>query len=509
MSASSSRAERVVVVGFGPVAARLVEELRPAVRAGDVELLVLGEEAVPAYNRVLVGDLAVGRTDEESLTMADLDDLAADGVQVLLETPAAAIDRRTRQVVLADGRTARYDRLVLATGAQAAIPPLAGFDPGKRLLPHGVTALRDLADAARVGAAVRARRRIVVLGAGALGLETALAAAEEGAQVSLAFTGDVPLERNIDLGGGRVLLRELRRLGIEVVRSATATGVDVDEDGAFRALVLDDGREVPGEMLLLSVGVRARTELARTCALGVGKGVLVDHELRADADGTIFAIGDCAEVWCSRPDCEHCAGREGRGPAGLVGPGWRQASWLARRLTGGAEAMAAEPPDLILLKARSIDLVAAGRVTPEPWDDDGPDSADVAVWADPQHGRYAKMVTRDGVLVGAVCVGMPRTAAELTLLFEQGGELPADRTTLFRLDGADASGSGTPPGPESTVCRCTGATLGAIEESIEAGCSTVTEVGRKTRAGTGCGSCHETIRERLAAWAASAGATTG
>src|SRR5690606_25418795 len=256
---------------------------------------------------------------------------------------------------------------------------------------------------------------------------------------------------------------------------------------------------------------------------------------RADADGTIFAIGDCAEVWCSRPDCEHCAGREGRGPAGLVGPGWRQASWLARRLTGGAEAMAAEPPDLILLKARSIDLVAAGRVTPEPWDDDGPDSADVAVWADPQHGRYAKMVTRDGVLVGAVCVGMPRTAAELTLLFEeggeppahrttlfrldggdasaagtppgpestvcrcakrvtgggvlvgavwvgmqrtaaeltllfeQGGELPADRTTLFRLDGADASGSGTPPGRESTVCRCTGATLGAIEESIEAG----------------------------------------
>ncbi|GAA4423129.1 FAD-dependent oxidoreductase [Georgenia halophila] len=502
--------ERVVVVGFGPVAARLVEELRPAVRAGHIELLVLGEESVPAYNRVLVGDVAVGRTTEAAIAMAGLRELWADGVQVMLDTPATAIDRHTRQVVLADGRTARYDRLVLATGAHAAIPPLAGLDPTHRRLPEGVTTLRDLGDARRVRAAVGAGQRLVVLGAGALGLEAALAAAEEGADVTVAFAGRVPLDRNIDLGGGRVLVRELRRLGVGVVGGAVSTGVELDRDGRFRALVLDDDTEVTGDLLLLSVGVRARVGLARTCALGVGKGILVDHGLRADPDGTVFAIGDCAEVLCGDADCSDCAGREGRGPAGLVGPGWRQASWLAAHLTGaGPEPLGPEPRDLILLKARSVDLVAAGDTTPEPWDEERGGSLAVAQWADPQHGRYVKMVTRDGGLTGVVCVGMPRTAAELVLLFERAGELPADRTTLFRLDAAGQEAAGTPPGPESTVCRCTGATLGSIEDAIGSGCSSVVEVGRATRAGTGCGGCHETIRERLAARAASSAVPSG
>lgn len=76
--------ERIVVVGFGPVAARLVDELLPAVRTGLVQLLVVGQEAEAAYNRVMVAELGVGRTTPEALAMADAAELEADGVDVRL-----------------------------------------------------------------------------------------------------------------------------------------------------------------------------------------------------------------------------------------------------------------------------------------------------------------------------------------------------------------------------------------------------------------------------------------
>ncbi|MEE6296378.1 FAD-dependent oxidoreductase [Georgenia wangjunii] len=518
--------ERVVVVGYGPVASRLVDELLPAVRAGKVELLVLGEEERPAYNRVLVAEVAVGRTTPEAITLADPTELSRAGVQVELGVRVGALDRERRQVLLSDGRTARYDRLVLATGARAAVPSLAGIRPTEDRLPTGVTALRDLADAARLRAAVRERRRIVVLGGGILGLEAALAASEEGADVTLVHSGPGPMARQLDRGGASVLTAALRAQGVRVIAGARAAGVTTEPgpDGLprFRALVLDDGTEVEGEALLLSCGVRPRVELARAAGLQVITGVVVDHELRADPEGRVLALGDCAEIRCSAPGCTRCTGH---GPSGLIGPGWRQAEWLAARLTaaagagaggagaaGGAPAgadadagMSAEGPGVILLKSRSVDLAAAGNVAPEPWDvEDDPAGAPpvhVAQWADPQHGRYVKMVTRDGVLEGMVCVGMPRTAAELVLLFERRAELPADRTSLLRLDAADEPAVAA-SGPERTVCRCTGATLGSIDEAIGPGCDTVAAVGRATRAGTGCGGCHSTIRERLAAWGA-------
>ena len=97
-----------------------------------------------------------------------------------------------------------------------------------------------------------------------------------------------------------------------------------------------------------------------------------------------------------------------------------------------------ERDPIVMLKAEHIDVVAVGEIAADPWDDDAlHPRRRVSQWADPEHLRYVKMVTEDGVLTGFVSVGMPRTAAELTLLFERRGELPADRSLLLRFDGPD------------------------------------------------------------------------
>ncbi|MEE9095630.1 FAD-dependent oxidoreductase [Pseudarthrobacter phenanthrenivorans] len=503
--------EQIVIVGFGPVAARLVDELLPAVRAGHVRLTVVGAEAEAAYNRVLVADLGVGRATADALALADAAELTAQGVDVRLGLRARRVDRARQQVLLSDGAAVHYDRLVLATGSRPVIPNLIGInpDPSSPVLPAGVTALRDLRDAAVLRAAVDGGKRVVVLGGGVLGLETALAAAEEGATVTVVHNGPHPLGRSIDRGGGAVLAAGLRRCGVRVAGNARSTGVEHNApDGGFSALLLDDGSAIDGDLLVISCGVRPRTELAEGCGLSTGTGILVDHRLRAHHEPHIFAIGDCAEVRCPDPGCAAC--RNSKGPSGLVGPGWRQAEWLAEYLTllaagsAGAELLPALPPEqpgVVVLKARGMNMAVAGDNSADPWDEEaltagaaaGRPRLQVAQWADPEHGRYVKMTTRGGVLEGLVAVGMPRTAAELVGLFERGAELPADRSLLLRLDGPDQL-PGASADPAGTVCRCAGVSGAAITAAVADGCSTVPEVSKATRAGTGCGGCHEDIK---------------
>ncbi|MFH5880463.1 FAD-dependent oxidoreductase [Arthrobacter sp. NA-172] len=505
--------ERIVVVGFGPVAARLVDELLPTVRSGLVQLLVVGQETEAAYNRVMVAELGVGRTTAEALAMADAADLAADGVEVRLGVTAKRIDRARKQVVLSDGTTPGYDRRLFATGSRPVIPNLTGInpDPSHPVLPLGVTALRDVRDAAQLRDTVTAGKRVIVLGGGVLGLETALAAAEEGAVTTVVHNGPYPLGRNIDRGGGAVLAASLRNSGITVAGNARSTAVEHNgPHGMFSALVLDDGSRIEGDLLVLSCGVRPRIELAEGCGLPSGTGILVDHHLRTYHEPHMFAIGDCAEVHCADAECPEC--RTALGPSGLVGPGWRQAEWLAGYLIllaeGGQDAadtlapLPQEKPGVVVLKARGINLAVAGDNSAEPWDDEplgdmpsGQKRRQVAQWADPAHGRYVKMTTRGGALEGLVTVGMPRTAAELVMLFERGSELPADRSLLLRLDGPDQlDSSASNNDPQRTVCRCAGVSGTIIEEAVVDGCSSVPEVSKATRAGTGCGGCHADIK---------------
>src|SRR6478735_6025138 len=484
--------EQIVIVGFGPVAGRLIDELLPGVRSGHASLTVVGQEAEAAYNRVLVADLGVGRTTAGALALADSAELVAEGVDVRLGVRVKRVDRARQQVALSDGASVHYDRLVFATGSRPVIPNLTGInpDPSSPVLPAGVTALRDLRDAEVLRQAVDGGKRVVVLGGGVLGLETALAAAEEGATVTVVHNGPHPLGRNIDRGGGAVLAAGLRRCGVRVAGNARSTGVEHNApDGGFSALLLDDGSAIDGDLLVISCGVRPRTELAEGCGLSTGTGILVDHRLRAHHEPHIFAIGDCAEVRCPDPGCAAC--RNATGPSGLVGPGWRQAEWLAGYLTAlasGATAEAetlaplpAEKPGVVVLKARGLNMAVAGDNGADPWDEEvltsgavnGRPRLQIAQWADPEHGRYVKMTTRGGVLEGLVSVGMPRTAAELVGLFERGAELPADRSLLLRLDGPDqVPGTADPAG---TVCRCAGVSGAAIQGAVEGGCSTVAD----------------------------------
>lgn len=502
------RARRLVIIGFGPVAARLVDDLRPAVRDRRLHVLVVGAEPQPAYNRIMIGEVAFGRVDPEMLIMADPAELTADGVDVRLGVGVVAIDRDRQYVTLGDGDQYAYDQLIFATGAAARAPRLAGLGfqaaDTEPALPNGVTVLRDLADASRLRAMSGPERHLVVLGGGVLGMELALTAADGGSTVTLVHTGRVPMERNLDATAAGLVVRQLRRRQVTVIADARAADVRL-RAGRFTSLGLADGRRVNGTGLVLCCGAAPRAALAEQAGLATDNGILVDHELRSVTDDAIFAIGDCARIRCSDEGCDRCPGTDG--PSGLIGPGWAQAEWLAERiLIGQAEPMSAGPNSgpVMIVKAPGLSVVSAGRIDLEPLDyllDDGDTSSDrggigVAQWSDPEHGRYAKMITRGGTLEGLICIGMPRTAAELTMLYERRAELPGDRSALLRHDGPDHATADS-AGPDTTICRCNGVSVGQIEAAADEGHDDLAAIGRATRAGTGCGTCKDRICELL------------
>jgi assimilatory nitrate reductase electron transfer subunit len=522
---TAERPLRILLIGYGPVGARFVEEILPAVASGQAELTVIGAEREDAYNRVLVAEYAVGAADRARLDLTDTPAAIAAGVTVRLGEAALSIDRMRQRVALDSGESLPYDRLVFATGARANIPTLDGLqrasrarhdpprspdglDRGAIPLPRGVVALRDLSDAVAVLPVVAAAGTIVVLGAGVLGMEFALAAAEHGAGVVVVHHGPIPMARNLDEHGGRMLARATRDQGIGLAAHSRAEGIQLryDDDGVqrFDALLCADGKQIPGDLLVLSCGVGPRTELATAAGLACSAGILVDEELRSWTDPDVFAIGDCAQV--AAPSDADSSGRVAGAPSGLIGPGWRQATALARRLAAEANGTAApaqaavavrERPSVVMLKAEGIDVVSGGDHDTQPWSDE---SADVSLWLDPARGGYLKTIVRDGVLTGFVSVGMSRAGAELTLLFERGSQTPADPTVFLRLDAptATATSASDPLAPDATVCWCNGVTVGRITEAASTGCETVECVGRETRAGTGCGGCKGRIAEILA-----------
>ncbi|WP_197430184.1 FAD-dependent oxidoreductase [Auraticoccus cholistanensis] len=467
---------RVVVVGNGMVGSRFAAELTDG-DGGRFRVTVLGAESAQPYNRVLLSQLVAGQYGPEALALPSA---ASERVRVHGGTVALAVDRQDRSVLASDGSRHRYDFLVLATGAAARVPALPGLDPW----PRGVHALRTRDDALAVVAATAEARSAVVLGAGVLGVETAVALSRRGLPVTVVHPAPTLMDRQLDAGAGRVLAASLARLGIEHRAGVPARRVRT-RDGRLTGLDLDDASVLPADLLVVCTGTQPRTDLARAAGLPVGRGVLVDDRLASPADPRVFAVGDCAEP----PE----------GATGLVAQGWEQAARLAARLRATGTGPGALPrrrdrvaDDVVKVKAAGLDVVTMGvsgaRV--------GDPALRTLRLSDPDAGRHVEVVVSGQRLVGATCLGDAEVAAELLACYTRGTPVPADPARLLLTPLAAVAAprpAVTELAEDAVVCRCNGVDRRTIDRACREGATTVEEVAARTRAGTGCGGCRADV----------------
>ncbi len=392
---------RVVVIGAGLAGVRLARRLGEL----GTPALLIGEEEHRPYNRVLLAEVLAGRYAPEVIALPT--------PAGLLRTRVTGIDRDGRTVECADGSKIAYDTLVLATGSNPVLPPLRGLFTPDHVLPEGVHAFRTMDDCLGLSKAVRPGARAVVIGGGLLGVSAARALAVRGAQVVLAQQSERLMERQLDPGASKLVLRHLKDLGVEVhtecrVRDVRCVG------GAVRSVEMADGYALDADLVVLACGVHPRAGLAKEAGLAVHKGILVDDELRT-SDPHIRAIGDCAQ-------------HDGT-LYGLATPALEQADALAELLAGDTTARYTGTRSLtrLTLNGNSVfDLAAFGETEALPGDD-------VVQLTDATRGTYRKVVVRDDRVVGGVLVGELGTVGALARAWEGAEPLPADGAPLLHL----------------------------------------------------------------------------
>jgi len=440
---------RVVIVGAGMAAARLADGL-----AGH-DVVLLGDEAHPPYNRILLSAVLEGTHDVSRLALG-----LADHVDVRVDSRVVEIHREEREVELADRSRLAYDALVLATGSIPTLPPIRGLVRVDGRLDERVHAFRSLDDCLRLDAAVPGAGRAVVVGGGLLGLQVARALAVRGLETEVVEGGEHLLRSQVDARAGAILARDLARLGTTTYTGARATRLTGE------GLVLDNGFTLDSDLVVLTAGGRPSTALARRAALEVRRGVVVDDRLTT-SDPHVHAIGDCAQ--------------HGGRVTGFVPPAWEQAGVLARILRGepatydGARTVAR-------LRATGLDVAVLG----EPLTAEG----EVVEVSNPVVGSHRRLVVRDGVVVAATLVGDLSRVGLITQHFDR-------RTVLGPHEpGALLMPERTAPPPvlpdNAEVCACAGVSAGAVRA-----CASVEEARATTRATTGCGGCAATVRDLI------------
>lgn len=394
--AESSR-DRILIIGNGIAGISTAEQLRE--QGGDFDIVIVSDEPHHFYNRMGLESVLWGRAAMQGLYLLKEDWYQLNKIDTWLNTQVTEVNPASHRVTLGTGEQVDYHKLVLATGAQPFVPADEGFQ-----LP-GVFTLRAAEDALSIRRWVQQHdsNRAVVLGGGVLGIEAAEALTQMGMKVSIVHNAEYLMNRQLDRHAAVILKTFLGNKGTRVV---TGSGIrTIAESGDLLEVLLDDGRVLVTDIVLLCVGVRSNTKLAQSAGLEVGRGVIVDENMRT-SDADIYCVGDAAEL----------PGALG----GLWSVGSEQGKVAASSILDGDAVYQTQSLPPVQLKVSGIDLKSFGSFDEEA-------GAESRTEGDPAKYTWKHLCIRDGKLLGGVFVNAPLAAmAAINAARNSGASLSAE-----------------------------------------------------------------------------------
>ncbi len=467
--------EKLVVIGNGMAAGRVLDNVFEAAPAR-YAVTVFGAEPRVNYNRILLSPVLSGEKAFEDIVTHDDAWYASNGVDLRKGVNVVAIDRAARTVTDSTGAVTSYDKLLVATGSNPFIIPIPGIN-----LP-GVVTYRDLDDVNAMLAAAEKGGHAVVIGGGLLGLEAAAGLALRGMTVSVVHLMPTLMERQLDAAAGYLLQGAMEARNVAVITKANTKAI-FEQNGRAAGVLLDDGRTLPADLVVMAVGIRPNAALGKDAGLAVNRGIIVDDEMRT-SDANVFAVGECVE---HRGQCY-----------GLVAPLFEMATVIAARLTDDPAPRYEGSFLSTKLKVTGVDLFSAGDFA------DGPDRDEI-VLRDAARGVYKRLVLKDNALIGAVMYGDTVDGSYFFELVKSGEDVSDIRDTLIfgrsYAGGASADPNAAVAGlPLSAeICGCNGVCKGTIVDAIGAkGLTDLNGVRAHTKASASCGSCTGLVEQLLA-----------
>lgn len=377
----------------GAAAAFLLRRIDP-----QAEITVVTEEKDWYYSRILLTDALAAHISRDALTLRDAQSFQSAGICCRMGVRVTAIDRTRRCVALEDGTELFYDKLLLATGSSPVKLPVHGADA------EGIECLWNTAQLDRLNENAKSASCAVVMGAGLIGVKSAIALSQRGIQTILTARRRIMTDR-LDETASELVREELEANGIRVMTEATVSEWRKDAAGHICAAIID-GREYPCQLAVLAAGTRANTQLAEQAGLEVERGILVDRHMQT-SDPDIFAAGDAAQV---------CDCLTGQSVKSATWPGAVEQGETAVRNMAGSTCVYDSYLAVNSTHFLTLPIVSAGRIQPEEGDK-------TMVY---RKGRvYRKLVLRGGRLAGMLLVGEISGAGILADWMRR--QLPADK----------------------------------------------------------------------------------
>jgi nitrite reductase (NADH) large subunit len=456
---------KIIVIGHGMVGHKFLECVT---QQGEtpLEIVVLGEESRPAYDRVHLSAFFTG-TSADQLSLVAPGFFEREAVTLRLNAKVVGLDRAARRVMLASGETLDYDKLVLATGSSPFVPPVPGRERA------GCFVYRTIDDLEAMQACGAHAKSGVVIGGGLLGLECAKALRDMGLETHVVEFAPRLMAVQIDEAGGHMLRGKIEALGVNVHAQKNTVAI-VDGEQAAHRMQFADGGHLETDMIVFSAGIRPRDELARLAGLELGPrgGIAIDEHCRT-SDADIYAIGECA-AWSGQI-------------FGLVAPGYDMARVAAQHLAGQPARFAGADMST-KLKLLGVDVASLGdahAATP---------GARSYRYSDERRQVYKKLVVSEcgKYLLGGVMVGDADEYGTLLQMMLNRIELPDAPECLIlpQADGQAKPALGVESLPDAAqICSCNNVSKGALCAAVQAGAADIGAIKRATCAGTSCGGC--------------------
>lgn len=467
---------KLVVVGNGMAGMRTVEELLKI--APDIyDITVFGDEPYPNYNRIMLSPVLANEQTIDDIILNSREWYAENNIALYTSARVNKIDRINRVVYAADGSSAEYDRLLIATGSKPFMLPVPGCELA------GVIGYRDIKDTNDMIDTAKKYKHAVVIGGGLLGLEAANGLKIQGMDVTVVHRNEWLLDRQLDKTAGLMLKKNLEAKGLKFLLETNTEKLIGSKEGRVKAVRFRDGLEVAADLVVMAVGIRPNFELAQSAGIYCDRGIVVNDTMQT-FDPRVYSVGECVSH---------------RGISyGLVAPLFEMAKVCATHLANFGIGQYKGSVTSTKLKVTGIDLFSAG-------DFEGGDDTEEIVLHDAVGGVYKKLVIKDDKIIGSVLYGDTTDGSWYFQMLRD--SKPIHEIRDYLMFGQDSLGNTGHQGQdkaaamtsEMEVCGCNGVCKGTIVKAIQdKGLFTIDDVKKQTKAGSSCGSCVGLVEQILA-----------
>ncbi len=465
---------KLIVVGNGMAGARAVEEILARGGGDQFDIVMFGDEPYGNYNRIMLSNILTGAQDPTEIFINPLDWYRDNNIILHAGAPVVDIDRAAKVVISETGVKERYDKLLIATGSRAFIPPIPGVRDADGQLKPGVFGFRNIDDCNGMIAYAKRSSRAAVIGGGLLGLEAARGLLTHDCEVHVIHLSQHLMNVQLDAQGGAMLKASMEKLDVNVLLGKSTTEVLGDE--SVTGLAFKDGSTLDCDMLVIAAGIRPNAEIGLRAGLTVERAIVVDNQMRSVDNPNVYVVGECVQ-------------HRGR-VYGLVAPLWEQSKVFADHITQRNLDAAYHGSRLATkLKVMGVELASMGITEPIGGDE-------FIQFAEPKKGTYKKLIVRDGHLVGGILMGDISKAAYLMQAFHRDAPLPEERLSLlFDLGSPNQKITIDEMPANMQVCNCNGVTKAALGACVAAGNRSTKAAMDATRAAKGCGSCKNLVAE--------------